>query len=502
MAELVQEFYDTLNSTAQNNFTKAGELSQNQIMSLLGYYAASNNVLNNNGHIINFLNTLLQQLNRDEDYNRTNPAAIASQLQALGMSRSAALAAAQNSNPATTPVSPAESPAPSLQPITDVIGSATNVAGLVMKGVSLPFDLKSKKITNDILSSQGSLLDMQVQGMQDAAEFLQACNNAGITDKSPYDQYKYIADSQLPRALENGYNLATVMYGASQSFNRAATNPYFWSTLASMSKDNNMAAASVFEPERAEQIVSSIRAATRYTQNQADTEKVRNRIMTVQAFRDESLASAREDMERAKLICEKNGYTFDSKRAEQFLSRLEQFNTYDFAAMDYEIQKLSYMRSPEMLERQRLALAGELDYNVAMYLYGRSIYSLKNGVLAQMSPNIQNSGAVANLDTDVAQNDDLIKWTKSYLEYCELGRTAQVNARQGTMRTIFSGLGAAAGAAFAGYKIFSAAKAVAPAAAAAAPVVGAPPIPFNLVAPLVVPSTMQLYNQSMSFDGM
>lgn len=491
------ELLQLINDFSSNNGKVNPNWNAQQILALLGYYSSSNNIFNSNGDTIAYLNTVLQQFNRDEDYSRTNPAAITEMLQSLGMSRTSALTAAENATSATTPVTPQGANPPTLQPLTDLVGSVSSVANIIMKGVSLPFDLKSKAITNRILESQGGMLDMQMQGMQDAAEFLQACANGGCADKSPLEQYEYILNSQKPRALENGYNLGTVMYGASKSFKRAASNPYFWSTLADMNKENNLAAASVFAPAQAEQSVSSLRAATRYTQNQANTELTRNRIMSVQAFRDETLAAAREDMERAKLLAEKNGYTFDSQRAEQFIERLQQFNSYDFAAMDYEIQKLTYMRDPAMIERQRLALSSELDYNVAMYLYGRSIYSLKNGVLAQMNPTLQNSGAVANLDSHVGSTDDLIKWTRSYLEYCELGRTAQSNARQGIARTIFSGLGAAAGTAFVGLKLFKGVQGLqaANAAANAASVVqsGAPSIPFNLTTPLVISAPLAPY---------
>lgn len=453
-----------------------------------------------------YLQLYLEYQVGEQNYRRSLPSSQVANLQAAGMSRSAALAMLQNGGESTTSVTPFASNQEEVRNnqfnrTMDLVKNIGVLAQQITSLASAPFDIKSKILTNRLMSNQSDMLSMQIQGMQDAATFYQAVANVDpkheLSKRSLLEQYQYIQAGSQPRALDNGYDLGTVMYANSPEFKRAASNPFFWSVLSDTMTKSNQASASVFEPERAEQIVSSLRAATRYTQNQANTELTRNRIMSVQAFRDETLAAAREDMERAKLLAEKNGYSFDSQRAEQFIERLEQFNAYDFAAMDYEIQKLTYMRDPAMVERQRLALAEELDYNVAMYLYGRSIYSLKNGVLAQMSPNLQNSGSVANLDSNVGSTGDLINWTKAYLEYCELGRTAQSNARQGIARTIFSGLGAAAGGAFVGLKLFKGIQGIqaANAAASSASVVqsGAPSIPFNLTTPLVISAPLAPY---------
>lgn len=452
--------------------------------------------------LIEYLQLYLQYQVGEQNYSRSLPAQQLANLQAAGMSRSAALGLLQNGGDSSTSLQPFESNADEVKQMQfertmDIVKNVGILAQQIVSLASAPFDIRAKQITNNLLSNQSDLLSMQIQGMQDAAMFYQAIANAdgdgSISKQSVLDQYKYIANATAPRALENGYNLGTVMYANSQEFKRAASNPFFWSVLSETMSKNNAASASIFEPERAEQLVASLRAATNYTNKQAHTEGFRSRIMSVQAFRDEALAQLRQDMERAKLLAEQHGYEFDDARSQAFLQRVETFNEYDFAQMDYKIQQLSYMRDPVMLERQRAALAAELDYNVAQYLYGHSIYSLKNGTLAQMMPNLTTSGAVADINTDVAQSADLLNWTKSYIEYCELGKTAELNAAQGVARTIFTGLGTSAATAFAGFKIFRGLQAAKAAASAAATAVqaGTPPIPFNLALPLVVPATTE-----------
>lgn len=441
-----------------------------------------------------------------------------SQMMSAGMSRSAALAAVQGVQyqpvASDSQISPQQTNIEGnrtqrMQAIMDIVTQSAQLANQIVSLASAPFDIKSKEITNKLLTNQNDMLEMQVQGMQDAAMFLQAVANADVSrddDKKianmPInDQYAYFADMQGKQFDFAKHSASSWQYAQSVPFSRSAGNPFFWATLNEQTRAKNYASASVYEPERAQREVSQLRAAVALTQSQDVNERLRSHILGTQAFIDETTAQARRDMELVKIECQKNGFAFDGKRAEAFLNRVSTFTDLDFAQVDYEIQRLASINDPVVFAKQKAALVEELDFNVAQYIYGRSLASLKNGVLQQMMVTEQ-TGATADGHPIVSTfpNDELYKWTRTCLQYRELGYSERVNAGTSIARTIFSGVGAFSAGAFASYKIFSALKPAATAAVSAVQA-GAPPLPFNFVTPLVVSQPLLEMQMPYGFGG-
>lgn len=446
------------------------------------------------------------QRNKSESdlaYQRGLPANQVAQMMQAGMSRSAALKAVQGAQYAPAASGTDISPQPTniegnrtqrMQAIMDIVSQSAQLANQIVSLASAPFDLKAKAITNKLLTNQNDMLDMQVQGMQDAAMFMQAVANADVSRDDDNkianlpinDQYAYFADMQGKQFDFAKHSASSWQYAQSTPFSRSASNPFFWATLNEQTRAKNYASASVYEPERAQREVSQLRAAVALTQSQDTNERLRSHILGAQAFIDETTSQARRDMELVKIECEKNGFAFDSKRAEAFLQRIQSFTDLDFAQVDYEIQRLASINDPVVFAKQKAALVEELDFNVAQYIYGRSLASLKSGVLQQMMVSEQ-TGSTADGKPIVttSPNDELLKWTRACLQYRELGYSDKVSAGTSIARTIFTGVGSFAASALVGAKVFSYLKPAATAAASATQA-GAPPLPFNFVAPIVV----------------
>lgn len=447
--------------------------------------------------LTNVAQLLLQYLQNEQNFQRNRDYAELNYQRSLasnqvdlmmdaGMSRAAALKALQGGSiPQSITADGVASSLPTdieghrtqrFQNILDAIDTSTRLANQLVSLASAPMDMQAKYITNKLLTNQSDLLEMQVQGLQDAAMFSQAVanvdssnNGTKLADMPLFEQYSYFQKQSKMSPADSGFEPNAFYYGNSQSFARAAQNPFFWSAYADAVKNRNSANASIFDPIRAQNEVSQLRAATRLTQNQAFSEQFRSKILAANGFVDEYTAQARKDMEICKLQAEKAGFKFDKARADAFLERVDSFNAADFLALDYEIGRLSELNDPLVFSLQKNALVQSLDYQVAHYIYQQSLASLHEGVLS------------SELQTNPK---DVYEWTKNYLRYEELGQDARNAAANNTARSVISGVTAGAASAFAGYKIYTGfANRAAQAAAAAGST--HPPLPFNLLAPIV-----------------
>lgn len=435
-----------------------------------------------------FAQLLLQYYTGEQNYQRSLASNQVAQMMSAGMSRAAALQALHGGSDSQTAISPMATNAEEtrtnrINSILNGVQTATQVANQIVSLISAPFDIKAKSVTNDILTNQANMLGMQVQGMQDAAAFLQASANQrnfdpAFSDMKLSDQIDYF--SKMSGAdYKSDYNMPSYAYANSEQFKRCMSNPYFWATLHNSYSNASAADASFYEPAKAEQEVSRLRAAVALTNNQAWSERQRSRILSSDAFVAEYTQAIKSEMEYAKLQAEKHGYEFDDKKSQAFLERVQDFTDLDFARLDYEIERISRMNNPLLMDKQIDALTSSLDFQVANYIYSQSLLSIKNGALESL------------YSTDDAGNrvpsQDLYNWCKVALQYNELGYNTYETTKQGWWRTAFSGLTAGAASALAGLKIVQAVKDAAPAVQAAVQSVK-PPIPFNALAPIVVPT--------------
>ena len=438
--------------------------------------------------------------NANLNYDRSKAANQVALMMQAGMSRSAALAALQGgSTPqnvnSDTSITPMQTNAEAnqrakFQNILNAIQVGTQLCNQIISLASAPFDISAKYITNRLLNNQANMLDMQVQGMQDAAMFMQAVSNADtslpddrkLMDMSVSDQYQFFAEQAQMKPTQQGFIASAHMYGNGEYFRRAASNPFFWASVNDTVKNRNFANASIFEPQRAEQAVAQIRAGINYTNSLKDVEDVRKRIFSVQAFHDEMLAQLRVDIDKMKANCEKLGIQFDTKRAQKFYDLADKFNLETALTLDGNIERLNYLHTAEVYKATQAELLASSEYQVGLYVYGAALNSLKNGALSEMYQ-------VGNDGVTIYPNNDLEKWIKNYLHYTELGGATALNAQLQIPRTIFSGITTAGVLSFGAAKLFKGANAAKAAASAA----GGSSISSTLaLPPLVVPGTTPL----------
>lgn len=443
-----------------------------------------------------------QNYKRDRDYaelnyDRSKAANQVALMMQAGMSRSAALAALQGgsvpqSASSQSGITPMQTNVEAnerakFQNIMNAIQVGTQLCNQIISLASAPFDIQAKQITNRLLNNQANMLDMQVQGMQDAAMFMQAVANADVSmpddrkllDMSVNDQYQFFADQAQMKPTQKGFVASAHMYGNGEYYRRAAGNPFFWASVNETVKNRNFANASIFEPERAEQSVAQIRAGINYTNSLREVEDTRKRIFSVQAFHDEMLSQLRVDIDKMKANCEKLGIKFDTKRAQQFYDLADKFNLETALTLDGNIERLNYLHTAEVYQATQAELLASSEYQVGLYVYGSALNSLKNGVLSEMYQ-IGSDGAT------VYPNKELDGWIKNYLNYTELGGATALNAKLQIPRTIFSGLSSFGMLSLGAAKLWSAAKGAGAAVSATAA------NSSMALTPLVVPSTTPL----------
>lgn len=418
------------------------------------------------------------QRNRDNaelNYQRSLASNQVDLMMAAGMSRAGALAALQGgSQPQQVTADGSITPQGTdieaqrinkMNAIMNVVQGAAQLAQQIASLATLPFDIKSKSITNQLMSNQNNLLEMQIQGMQDAAMFMQAVANADIQrdDKSKIsnlpinEQYSYFADMQGKQFDFAKHNVSSWQYAQSQPFSRSVGNPFFWATLNDQTRAKNYANASVFEPLKAQQSIAHLRAGTEYVQLQSKSEMSRSRILESQAFHDEYVSSAQNDLDLLRTECQKNQVAFDNERALAFMQRVQSFNDLDFKMLDYQIKRILQISDPEIMEQERLALLNSLEYNVANYIYSKGVVSSKNGVLQQL---------ISDPDSPMADGSTFNHWLYSYMQFNEFGNLSQLNYELNKTNSLWRNIFGGAAAAFAGYKIFGSGAAASGSAAA------------------------------------
>lgn len=363
MAELTKETVDIINGTGFNQYGTIQ--SPDDIARVLAYYRSSNNLLNANGDMIELYNTLLQQANREQDWERTNPQSVVRQLQAAGMSRAAALQAAAGSQGATTAVSPS-GPAPAtLEPIMQTAGTIASLAsgavGMYATLAQLPFDQKVKKATADLIANQSNMLGEQIEGNRLAAAFYQDAVNEGFDFKG-----------------KNASDVLQFLAGLGRNVDAFKRNPYALSQMSSMLTQEYGTSAQSYTPESAANLQRIQVATEGLIQGQALGQEFLNRHL----WRQDDIEAACQELRRAANVAqaeaEKYKLQFDAKRFEKFYEKVESFTSLDLMQLDYNIQQLQYRKNLKFWEHETRALVNGYDYQAAQFLFA---FHLQNDMM-------------------------------------------------------------------------------------------------------------------------
>lgn len=435
-----------------------------------------------------------RQLGYNElSYERSRAYNQVAELMNAGMSRAAALQALQGGS---TPQAAAETQGitpyqPQFNPLdlfNTIIGGVGSLANIGTSLATLPATLTAKQLTNKLLSHQGALLGSQVQGLNDAALFMQAVANApeDVQKMKLYDQINYFKHQASLSEKVPEYNFAAAAFGRTAEFVRSLSNPFFYSAVNSSQKDTNLNFASLFEPERMQATISHMRACQELATSNKEVQDIHKHLLQNEEYMSDITLQARADVEQLRLECENKGFQFDNERAKKFLERVQSYTYQDYLALQFQLQRLKAQTSPEAFEAYRDELITSMEYNACMYHYQ---YSLTNAKWNVWNSKYEDEGG---MPVGAAE-----KWLDDYFRFQEFGGAASTNAAQGWWRTAFSGITAGAAMSFAGAKLvslFQGSKAAAAAAATAASSAAssAPPTPFNIFAPVVVPSTQKM----------
>lgn len=345
-----------------NGFT--GQSIEQAFSDLFGDIS-SNDILNSSGDSIQADYALLNYLIGEQNWDRTNPRAVAERLQAMGMSRQAALQAAAGVTGSETP-SVSASPSPSTaSPIYDAISTAAGAAGtfgnIYATLASLPFDNRVKAANADLLNTTNSITQEQRNGIALASSAVQYLSNLGYDFK----------DSNATTAMDylRGIPDAAAIVGAFKS------NPYAMSSLSTfLSQDYGTRAAS-YSPEIASFNALQQRAITSIVkaQSQPDVLAAQRQILLNAETRDNVATSLYEQVQSAianGVIAESD---FNAANFQNLSAHIKQFNAVTLARLENELQELTMLNDPVYREKRINQLWADTDYQAMQAILGYNI---------------------------------------------------------------------------------------------------------------------------------
>ena len=419
----------------QNNIVKPGsgfttQSIEDAFTNLFGDIS-SNDVLNSAGDSINADQLLLQYLLGEQNWNRTNPNAVAQRLQAMGMSRSAALQAAAGVQGAETQVSPFSAQGVNAQPIFQGISAATS---LYSAGVSsavqlstLPFDKRVKAATADLLTRQGTMLAEQRQGLALAAAAVQTASN------SEFD----FAGQNATTLLDH---LATLEHAA-PLLQSIKSNPYAFASLSQMLSQDYSTRGLSYEPERAEHAAAQQRALAKLANNDVKNIEFNNTLLANQVYRDQVATALYGAVEYAKANNFIKQSEIDEKRLNNIMENIHTFCKADLEILNAQIAEAQMITNPEIRQARINAIVNSYRFQAKQALYGMSLTDLYQQTFD-------------NQMKDTEKRVDLNHAAEDFLYGITLGGYEDSKLTQGWLNSIGSTITGVGACVLAGMKIF------------------------------------------------
>lgn len=412
----------------QGGFT--GQSIESVFRSLFGDIS-SNDVLNTSGDAIAADQLLLQYLLGEQNWSRTNPTAVAQRLQAMGMSRAAALQAAAGVTGAENSVSPFTAQGINMQPALQAASVATSFMSsgvdAAVKLASLPFDKRVKAATADLLAHQGTMLYEQRQGMSLAASAVQAASNDGF-------------DFEGQNATSLLEYLSTLEHAA-PLLQSIRSNPYAFASLSNLLSQDYVTRGMSFEPERAEHAAAQQRALATLAQNDVSNIDYNNTLLANEVYRDEVATALYQAVEYAKANNYIKSAEVDEKRLDNILKHIREFTQADLEILRAQIVEAQMVTNPEVRAARLDAITNSYRFQAKQALYGMSLTNLH-----QQTFDMQK--------TDNDKRVGLYNAAEEFLYGITLGGYEDSKLTQGWLNSIGSTVTGIGACVLAGWKIF------------------------------------------------
>lgn len=348
----------------QNNIVKPGsgftsQSIEDAFTNLFGDIS-SNDVLNSSGDSINADQLLLQYLLGEQNWDRTNPDAVAQRLQAMGMSRAAALQAAAGVQGAESQVSSFTPQGINSQPIWQGISTATGAfnagIGALVSLTELPYSNKVKQATFDLLNSQGTMLQEQKEGQRLAAAFYQDAANEDFdfTGKKASDLLKFLSD-------------------AGRDVTAFKSNPYAFSSLSNMMRDEYGTQAASYTPSDAVTLAACHRATQSLLEKEKTTRDYQNRHLQ----RIDDIEDAVQELRKAGDIFQARAnmfqYEFDMRSFANMLDNVSRYNQLENARVWYDLKRMQSFNNLKLWDKESRALANSYSFQSMHYLFAYNL---------------------------------------------------------------------------------------------------------------------------------
>ena len=403
--------------TPKNGFT--GQSIEKVFYNLFGDIT-SNDALNTAGDAIQADQLLLQYLLGEQNWDRTNPTSVAQRLQAMGMSRAAALQAAAGIQGSETQVSPFTAQGINSQPIWQGIGAATGAfnagIGALVSLSELPYNNKVKQATYDLLSTQGTMLQEQKEGQRLAAAYYQDAANEDFdfTGKKASDLLKFLAD-------------------AGRDVSSFKNNPYAFASLSNMMREEYGTQAASYSPTDAVTLAACHRATQSLLEKEETTRDYQNRHL----MRMDDIEDAVQELRKAGDVFQAREsmfkYEFDMKSFENMLDHVGRYNQLENARVWYDLKRMQSFNSLKLWDKESRAFANSYAFQSMHYLFA---YNLEKDMARSYE-------AAADRDANgVPQGKEFNDYMDRLIEMNTLGEQGKFD---NTMRFLSLGAGIAGG---------------------------------------------------------
>lgn len=392
---------------------------------------SSNDIFNTSGDAISADQLLLQYLLGEQNWSRTNPTAVAQRLQAMGMSRAAALQAAAGVQGAETQVSPFTAQGINAQPAIQAVGAAASLysagVGAAVQLANLPFDKRVKAATADLLTHQGTMLYEQRQGMSLAAAAVQAASNDGF-------------DFEGQNATTLLEHLGTLEHAA-PLLQSIKNNPYAFASLSNMLSQDYSTRGMSYEPERAEHAAAQQRALAALTQNDVANIDYNNTLLANDVYRDEVATALYQAVEYAKANNFIKSTDVDNARLDNIIKHIREFTQADLEILRAQIVEAQMISNPDIKAARIDAIRNSYRFQAKQALYGMSLTDIH-----QQTLDIQKQ--------DNGKRVGLYNAAEDFLYGITLGGYEDSKLTQGWLNSIGSTITGVGACVLAGWKIF------------------------------------------------
>lgn len=382
---------ETTLNTDTGELTRSHEL-ENMSLDDLNFLFMQYSSQNKDGRLNDMLQAIqnvIQQKyareNADRDYQRSLPANQVAQLRAAGMSRSGALSLLQNGGESSTDssLSPFQNVNTDLERKRGIMDMISSGVSALTSIVSLPASIGAKMATSLLASTQGKMLQDQQSGLQMVAHFEQASANAiasGKLDKnaSLSDKLEYFRAAGSLQPTNPNYDFGSFAYATGGLFQQSLNNPFFYSFARSFEEQANSADASVFEPERMQEIVQSMQASKQLTRDQNKFLNTEFSILQRRDRREALVQQLQEDLDQVSLSTELTKADFDNERWERIIDNIDKWSFLDSLQVEAEIKNLSLISDPIVYARKLENLRNNEKVVASTIMHAQYIADLTN----------------------------------------------------------------------------------------------------------------------------